>query len=64
MNITRWEHSIALVLGERYASKLLAAAMSGKDPGAMSNESMSDIRAFISASIGECLIFEPEKVDK
>ena len=64
MNIRRWEHSIALVLGERYASKLLAAAMSGKDPGAMSMENLSDIRAFISASIGECLIFEPEKVDK
>jgi hypothetical protein len=64
MNLRRWERSIALVFGERYASKLLAAAMAGRDPGAMSSENISDIRAFLSASIGECLIFEPEKVDK
>ncbi len=64
MNLKRWEHSIALILGERYASKLLAAAMGGRDPGTMSIENLCDVRAFITAAIGECLIFEPEKVDK
>lgn len=64
MNIRRWERSIALVLGERYASKLLATAMSGRDHGAMSIKNMNDVRAFITAAVGECLIFESEKVDK
>ena len=36
MNIRRWERSIALVFGERYASRLLATAMIGRDTGAMS----------------------------
>jgi hypothetical protein len=63
-NIGRWERSIALVLGKRYASKLLAAAMGGRDPGTMSIENLSEVRAFITAAVGECLIFEPEKVDK
>jgi hypothetical protein len=63
-SIRRWKHRIALVFGERYASKLLATAMIGKDTGAMSAKNMDDIRAFIASAIGECLIFEPEKVDK
>ena len=64
MNLMRWERSIALVLGERFATKLLATAMRGRDTGTMSVENMNDIRAFLAATVGECLIFEPEKVDK
>ena len=64
MNLRRWERIIALVFGERYASKLLGTAMSGRDPGSMSTENMFDVRAFITSAVGECLIFEPEKVDK
>ena len=64
MNIRRWEHSIAMIFGERYASKLLANAMAGRDPGAMSMENMCEVRAFLASAVGECLIFEPEKVDK
>jgi hypothetical protein len=63
-NIRRWGRSVALVFGERYASKLLATAMRGRDTSAMSMENMDEVRAFISSSLGECLIFEPEKVDK
>lgn len=64
MNIRRWKHCIALVFGERYASRLLATAMSSRDPGTMSMENLRDLRAFLTAVVGECLIFEPEKVDK
>ena len=64
MNIRRWEHSIAMIFGEHYASKLLANAMAGRDPGAMSMENMREVRAFLASAVGECLIFEPERVDK
>lgn len=63
-NVKRWERSIALVFGERYASKLLDSALSGRDLGATTLQNLGEVRAFLTSAIGECLIFEPEKVDK